>query len=97
LRIWGKKTIDAVVARICDSCEKKEDRQEYLDEWLTYQDQVGYFGKHFRDMDSLTLDLCEQCKFDLLGKYIKVTKHFDIHDMEVIDMNSEIFGSEDDA
>jgi hypothetical protein len=96
MRIWGTKPVDMVVARVCDSCQTKEDRKEFLDEWLVYQDQVGYFGEHFGDMDNLSLDLCEKCKFDLLAKYIRVQKHFDPSDYEVVEMKT-LFDSEDDA
>ncbi len=84
MQILGNKEVYTVVARVCDSCGTKEDRQEFLGEWLVYKDSAGYFAEHFRDLDSLSLDLCEKCKFDLLGKYIQVKGHFDPSDYEVV-------------
>lgn len=58
--------------RICDRCKKEETNVQLLQEWLRYSDTAGYFAKEYDDMDRLSLDLCEQCKKEVLGAYIQV-------------------------
>ncbi len=60
------------VGRTCDCCKKSCDNKEELGEWLSYTDTAGYFADHYTDGDKLELDLCEKCKKDLLGDFIRV-------------------------
>ena len=73
---------------VCDACKVEYDDPMDMQEFLSYKDSAGYGANFFRDMDSLELDLCEKCKFELLGKYIRV-KEYDQEGWETISSADE--------
>jgi hypothetical protein len=69
-----KVSKDSLVAVVCDCCgTKSKNSMDYV-EWLNWEDVCGYGNKYFGDGNLVSLDLCQVCTFELLGKYVKVTE-----------------------
>lgn len=78
MQVFGERKIKTVVQYICDDCGHTVDPvKDVIDaqEWLHWSDTAGYGSEFFGDMTMKKLDLCEECTFKLLGKYIKTSEY----------------------
>jgi hypothetical protein len=82
--------VDILDSITCDVCKKTYDNPLDYQEFLQYKDTAGYGANWFQDMDSLELDLCEKCKFELLGKYIRVTEYDSDTEWEIVSENDKM-------
>lgn len=57
----------------CDCCKKEYDDTMEIQEFLSYNDTAGY-SSIFGDMNRLSLDLCQYCIKELLGKYLIISE-----------------------
>jgi hypothetical protein len=60
-----------VTKLVCDRCGHEGYIGESGSEFLSRHDTGGYFSRH--DGSKIDIDLCEDCTFELLSNWIKVT------------------------
>lgn len=62
-----------VTAYICDCCKKRVTATDWIEmqEMLHWRMRGGY-GSVFGDCADISLDLCQACTKELLGKFIRV-------------------------
>ena len=61
----------------CDVCEKEYDDIDdilELQEFLEWENSCGY-NSIFGDGNRISIDICQHCQKNLLGKYIKVKEY----------------------
>lgn len=61
---------EAAIAHVCDSCGKREESPEEVQEWLSWRHRGGYLSV-FGDGEDLSLDLCQDCTRNLLSSFIQ--------------------------
>jgi len=63
----------ATITRICcDRCLRADDDVMEIQEYLRYSDTGGYSNRVFGDMTPWSIDLCQDCVKEVLGRWIKV-------------------------
>lgn len=58
----------------CDCCNDTFTHTLDIQEFLSVSDTGGYGNHVIGDMTSWSIDLCQDCWYNLLGKFIKVVK-----------------------
>lgn len=78
------ETTNKVVSVTCDKCSETYSMDDpigrlEIEEFLRYKDTCGYGAMYdpvgencYADGDTISVDLCQYCKKELLGPYIKV-------------------------
>ena len=64
-----------LVSITCDCCKVEYTDEMEILEFLSWHDRCGYGNRMFGDLNEVDLDLCQNCTFELLGKYVRVTEH----------------------
>lgn len=73
------KEVKEIVCKTCDKCKatynKDGDIVEMVEfqEFLDWEMRAGY-GSEFGDGNLLSLNLCQACQKEILGKYIQVVE-----------------------
>ena len=62
-----------LVSITCDCCKVEYKDEMEIYEFLSWHDRCGYGNRMFGDLNEVDLDLCQNCTFELLGRYIRVT------------------------
>ena len=55
----------------CDRCKVIHDNTMEIQEFLSFSDTAGYGNNVVGDMTRWSIDLCQDCWYDLLGPYIR--------------------------
>ncbi|MGF6963941.1 hypothetical protein OKW43_000946 [Paraburkholderia sp. WC7.3g] len=74
MREYRDRTVQEVAACTCDRCGRRMTPVD--DQWEWYEkmslDWRGGFGSIFGDGAHVSLDLCQQCVRDTLGRWLRV-------------------------
>jgi hypothetical protein len=55
----------------CDRCKTTHTNTMEIQEFLSFRDTAGYGNRVVGDMTRWSIDLCQDCWYDLLGPYIQ--------------------------
>jgi hypothetical protein len=73
--VMVKTTTPAIPEKIhsivCDCCKTEFTRVLEIQEFLSFSDTAGYGNRVVSDMTRWSIDLCQDCWYRLLGKYIR--------------------------
>ena len=81
MKVYRQKLQHALDTLVCDKCGITADTDAEGQEFLSYRDVCGYHAKYdldrvpYADGDLIEIDLCQDCKFELLGQWMRVTKN----------------------
>lgn len=67
---------EKIIAVTCDCCKKRYEDVMEIQEFLSHSDTAGYGNNVFGDMNQWSIDLCQYCTKELLGKYITINKAY---------------------
>lgn len=72
-----EKIIDEVYSIECDRCHKEVTRNDIfeLQEFVSLDIHCGYGSKTWGDLHQVEVDFCEQCIYDLVAEYARVTRY----------------------
>ena len=81
MKNFEPKTILDCISITCDRCKKTYDDVMEMQEFFIWEEQCGYGADQniaevhgYGDLDTITLDLCQYCKADLLGHLFTIRK-----------------------
>jgi len=65
---------EKITSICCDRCLREDTDVMEIQEYLRYSDTGGYSNHVFGDMTRWSIDLCQDCVKEVLGRWIKVEK-----------------------
>ena len=68
------KTVKVLDEIQCDVCKKLISVDDgAAQEVLRIKHEYGYFSTKFGDLNEIELDMCEDCVYDMLGPFCRIT------------------------
>lgn len=79
MKLYGETLVSSVVSITCDCCGNTYEDLMEMQEFLSYSDTCGYGAEpsryHYADGDIISIDMCQYCKFRILGNYMRVERN----------------------
>lgn len=69
-KVLSRKKVPFISSIICDKCKTEYTDDLEMQEFLSWEDVCGYGNNTFGDESYISIDLCQYCVKEVLGKWI---------------------------